>query len=155
MLGWFRTHTEALQAVSAVATVLVALVALVGVKVQLDEADRVQALQSARGAYLAQQALAVQNPKLAQPADACALMASADGVAYESYVTHLLFTAEQMLDVSEGWEPTFLYEFQPHSAYLCAYSRDLNASAALHNLMERFTADTCAAAPRCPGDTGP
>lgn len=131
-------------------TAMVAVGALVGVKVQIDANDRAQALQSARAAYLAQQALAVQNPKFAQPQAACSLLESPDAMAYESFVTHLLFTAEQMLTVTEGWEPTFLYEFMPHATYLCQNARSLNVTVELQALLTRFEAESCAAVPSCP-----
>ena len=143
-MGWFTRHAEALQALSALVTALVALVALIGVKLQIDASDRAQALQSARGAYLAQQALAVQSPRFAQPDDACALLASAEGNAYEAFVTHLLFAAEQTLEVQAGWEPTFLDEFTPHAAYLCTFGDGLNTTEAMHALLARFRADHCA-----------
>lgn len=154
MTGWLRRNAEAIEALAGVATALITAVALIGVKIQIDEAERVQALQSARAAYLAQQSLSAQYPKFAQPADACALMASNEANAYEAYVTHLLFTAEQMLDVSEGWEPTFLYEFLPHKAYLCQNARSLNTTLELRNLLDTFEEQSCAEVPRCPSGEG-
>jgi hypothetical protein len=143
-MGWVKRHAEAMQALSALVTMLVALAALIGVKVQIDASDRAQALQSARGAYLAQQALAVQTPRFAQPDDACALLTSPEGNAYEAFVTHLLFTAEQTLAVQQGWEPTFLSEFAPHAAYICTFSDQLNTTEDMHALLAQFRADHCA-----------
>lgn len=148
-MGWVKRQAEAIQALSALVTMLVALAALIGVKVQIDASDRAQALQSARGAYLAQQALAVQTPRFAQPDDACALLASPEGNAYEAFVTHLLFTAEQTLAVQQGWEPTFLSEFTPHAAYICTFADQLNTTDDMHALLARFRADHCASQPPC------
>lgn len=154
MPGWLQRNAKIIEATSAMATALAAFVALVGVKIQIDEAAHVQALQSARAAYLAQQALAVQNPKFVAPVNACALMASADGPAYEAFVTHLLFTAEQMLEVSAGWETTFHDEFLPHAAYLCRNADALNASEALEHLLAEFAREACADVPPCGQDAG-
>lgn len=150
MAGWLRRNAEGVEAAAAVVTACVAVAALVGVKVQIDASDRSQALQGARSAYLAQQALAVQNPRFARPADACALIASADGAAYEAFVSHLLFTAEQALAVQEGWDQTFLAEMEPHVAYLCANLAEINATVDVHALLARFASAHCADAPQCP-----
>jgi hypothetical protein len=150
MIDWLKRNASAVEAGSALATAVVAIAALVGVKLQIDASDRAQALQSARSAYLAQQALSVQYPKFANPEDACALLASPDGAAYEAYVTHLLFTAEQTLAVQTGWERTFDYEMQPHATYICGNLEQINATAELHELMGSFAAAHCAAVPACP-----
>lgn len=148
-MGWVKRHAEAIQALCGFGTLLLALAALIGVKVQIDASDRAQALQSARGAYLAQQALAVQTPRFAAPADACVLLASPEGNAYEAFVTHLLFTAEQTLAVQQGWEPTFLSEFAPHAAYICTFADQLNSTDDMHALLARFRDAHCATQPPC------
>ncbi len=148
-MGWIKRFAEVIQTLSALFTVLIALAALIGVKVQIDASDRAQALQSARGAYLAQQALAVQTPRFAQPADACVLLTSPEGNAYEAFVTHLLFTAEQTLAVQQGWEPTFLAEFAPHAAYICTFADQLNTTDELKGLLARFRSDQCTDQPPC------
>jgi hypothetical protein len=150
MIAWLKRNASAVEAGSALATAMVAIAALVGVKLQIDASDRAQALQSARAAYLAQQALSVQYPKYADPEDACALLASSDGAAYEAYVTHLLFTAEQTLATQNGWEQTFEYEMQPHQTYICGNLEQINATTELHDLIGRFAATHCATVPACP-----
>ena len=149
MAGWFKRNAEAIEAASALVTALVAVAALVGVKLQIDASDRSQALQSARGAYLAQQALSVQFPKFVEPEDACALLASPEGAAYEAYVTHLIFTAEQTLAVQSGWEPTFLEELAPHAEFVCRNLATMNAGAELQLLLGDFAAAHCPAVPAC------
>ena len=47
---WLQRNAKIIEATSAMATALAAFVALVGVKIQIDEAAHVQALQSARAA---------------------------------------------------------------------------------------------------------
>ena len=52
--------------------------------------------------------------------DYSAILVSPDGGAYVAFIDHLLYSAEQMLEVSEGWEPTFLEQFAPHTDYVCS-----------------------------------
>jgi hypothetical protein len=100
-MRWLSCHAPSVEAVAATVTALVAVAALIGVKFQLDEADRLQKAQSAREAHLA---LAATLPQFAQPGDACQLIQSDQAGAYSAFVDHLLYSAEQMLEVSEGWE---------------------------------------------------
>lgn len=143
MRGWLERNATALGAFGTLIAGIAALLALVGIWAQIRAADHAQALQTARSAYLAQQALAVANPGFAQPEDACALLASDKGNAYEAYVTHLLFTAEQVLAVEPGWEKTFLYDMQAHAPYLCSYANQINATDRLAALVGQFTATGC------------
>jgi aminopeptidase N len=150
IIAWLICNASAVEAGSALGTARVALAALVGVKLQIDASDRAQALQTARAAHLAQQALSVRYPKYADPEDACALLASSDGAAYEADVTHLLFTAEQTLATQNGWEQTFACEMQPHQAYTCGNLEQITATTELRDLMGRFAATHCATDPACP-----
>jgi hypothetical protein len=91
----------------------------------------------------------VQFPKFVEPEDACALLASPEGAAYEAYVTHLIFTAEQTLAVQSGWEPTFLEELAPHAEFVCRNLATMNAGAELQLLLGDFAAAHCPAVPAC------
>lgn len=119
-MSWFSRNTKTIEAASAIVTAVVALAALVGIKVQLDAADTIQRAQSAREAYRSHLALAASMPDFALPADACKLMEGEKAGAYAAFVDHLLYSAEQMLDVEPGWEATFSSALEPHASYLCS-----------------------------------
>jgi len=107
-MGWWSKHAESIEAFAAMVTACVAIAALIGAKIQLDHNDLIQRQQSARDAYRAHLALAASQPQFARPADACTLFQSPDGGAYAAHVDHLLYSAEQMLTVEDGWSVTFL-----------------------------------------------
>lgn len=148
-MRWWSQNTANIEAVAAVVTAVVAVVALLGVKLQIDEADRLQQIQSARDAYRGHLALAVASPKFAQPADACALIDSTDGGAYAAFVDHLLYSAEQMLVIDKNWQATFLHELKPHADYLCSESASLGETAEIAALLETFRSNSCQAQPSC------
>jgi hypothetical protein len=148
MSWWFR-NAESIEAGAALVTAVVAVVALVGIKYQLDEADRLQQAQSARDAYRAHLALAANLPQFARPQDACSLVASSDGGAYEAFVDHLLYSAEQMLAVHDGWERTFLSALDLHTVYLCSSNAPLGETDDTVQLLNRFRATACSAKPDC------
>ena len=149
-MDWLKKNSTAIQSIAAISTAIIAIAALIGVKIQLDEADRLQNLQSAREAYRAHLALAISNPDLAEPADTCTLLSSPKAAAYTAFIDHLLYTAEQMLDVEENWEATFKAELQPHLAYLCSQKGpDGDTSAVLNLLTEFKSGDACAKVVHC------
>ena len=148
-MSWFSRHAESIEAGAALTTAVVAIVALVGVKFQLDAADRLQQAQSARDAYRAHLALASSLPQYARPQDACSLITSDQGGGYEAFVDHLLYSAEQMLAVSEGWEATFLSELSVHTDYLCSGDAPLGETDDTVQLLNTFRANTCPATPAC------
>ena len=89
-MSWFNRNAHAIEACAAMLTALVAVAALIGVKVQLDEADRLQREQSAREAYRAHLAMTATLPDFADPQDGCELLASPNGGSYVAFVDHLL-----------------------------------------------------------------
>ena len=88
-------------------------------------------------------------PDLADPVDACALMKGKQAAAYDAYVSHLLYAAEQMLDQSPDWEAQFLRDLEPHRAYICTYHADFLTDGGLDRLLTRFVAEECPATPSC------
>lgn len=144
MKGWLERNAAALGALLAG---VVAVLGLGGIWWQIRAAEQAQALRTARGAYLAQQALAVANPAFAQPGAVCALLASDRGNAHEAFVAHLLFTAEQVLAVEAGWERTMLYEMEAHSDYLCRFGGQINGTDRLTALIGVFADAHCTAPP--------
>jgi hypothetical protein len=150
-MSWLSRHAPSVEAVAATMTALVAVAALIGVKFQLDEADRLQKAQSAREAYRSHLALAATLPQLAQPNDACQLIQSDQAGAYASFVDHLLYSAEQMLDVSEGWEETFLTQLAVHGDYICAVDGPVGETEDTVRLILRFKSLSCPALTTCQG----
>jgi hypothetical protein len=145
-MTWLSRNAAAIEAVAASVTALTAVLAVVGVVVQLRATDATSRAQSAREAYAAHLALAVTNPDFAAPADACALAASAKGGAYAAYLDHLLYAAEQMLAVEDGWEPTFEAALHPHAAMLCNAQADTSE---MTDILADFRARICTDAPVC------
>jgi len=148
-VSWLRRNADAVEAAAAVVTALIAVVALVGIKLQLDAADRLQRAQSARDAFRAHLALSVNNPGFTAPDDACALLATAQGPAYSAYVEHLLYAAEQMLSVAEGWDPVFNAHLQPHTAYICQFVTMNDYDTDLAGVLAQFQSDQCPVEPIC------
>ncbi|WP_424976600.1 hypothetical protein [Dinoroseobacter sp. S124A] len=148
-MGWWTKHASGIEAMAALVTACVAIAALVGAKIQLDHADLVQREQSARDAYRAHLALAATRPEFARPIDACQLVQSDEGGAYIAFVDHLLYSAEQMLAVEEGWSLTFLDQLAPHQDYLCSLEGILPLEDGVAALMDRFTDAYCPVEPVC------
>ncbi len=148
-MSWLSRNAPQIEACAAVVTALVAVVAIVGVKIQLDAADDLQRAQSARDAYRAHLSLATSHGDLARPANACTLLAGPQGGAYIAFVDHLLYSAEQMLAVSEGWEPTFLDQLEPHIEYLCAADGPRGETEATIRLLTQFRTSECPDTPTC------
>ncbi|TRW96620.1 hypothetical protein FNJ84_11070 [Paracoccus sp. M683] len=148
-MTWLARHAQSIQAGSAILTAIVALAALIGVKVQLDQADRVQREQSAREAYRAHLSLAASMPDFAQPQDACRLLVSGQGGAYVAFVDHLLYSAEQMLAISEGWQRSFLDELAVHRDYLCMAEGPAGETEEMHALLSQFRNTACPTDPIC------
>lgn len=148
-MSWFSRHSGSIEAAAALCTALVAVAALIGVKVQLDEADRLQKEQSAREAYRSHLALAATMPRFAEPADACEVLASDQGGAYTAFVDHLLYSAEQMIVVSEGWERTFLERLESHRDYICSLIGPSGETEETAELLARFKAENCTTTPSC------
>ena len=94
-------------------------------------------------------ALAVTVPDLAEPADLCAVMTGKQAPAYDAFVSHLLYAAEQMLDQSPEWEPQLRRDLEPHLIYICAYQQDFLTDGALDRLLVRIVAEDCPDAPKC------
>lgn len=110
-----------LQAASAVITALAAVLALIVIPWQLREAERLQQAQSARDIYRDFLNLTVQKPEVATT-DLCQTTDTRERVAYEAYVDHLLYTAEQVLEVSADWQAPMQAQINRHRPYLCSWT---------------------------------
>jgi len=149
-MSWLSRNAEQIEAVAATVTALVAVAALVGVKLQIDEAERLQQDQSARDAYRAHLALAATLPQFNDPGATCGVLASDQAGAYVAFVDHLLYSAEQMLAVGEGWETTFLDELTTHQDYICAPFGPEADTEETQRLLQVFRQTTCIADVQCP-----
>ena len=149
MWTWLKRNADGVEAGSAAVTALVAVLALLGVVWQVRAASEVQAQQSARDAYRNHLALAVTVPELAEPQDACAVMAGEKAPAYDAFVGHLLYAAEQMLEVDPSWKTVFERELQPHAAYICRYQEEFLTFGELDRVMKRFVREHCPTTPPC------
>lgn len=148
-MKWFSRNVGSIQAIAAIATTTIALIALVGVKYQLDAADELQRAQSARDSYRSHLALAVGNPKYAIPDDVCSLFAGNERGAYTAFVDHLIYSAEQMLEVEEGWEATFTEALKPHSIYVCSFISDTGQTPKLATFLQEFKTSMCRSKTSC------
>lgn len=148
-MNWLSRNAESIEAIAATLTAVVAVAALIGVKFQLDETDRLQKSQSARDSYRAHLSLAVTHPDFAQPVNACSLLGSEKSGAYQAFVDHLLYSAEQMLSVDPGWEATFLNQLDPHASYLCSDFAPLGETHETDAMLAGFRKTACTAAVKC------
>jgi hypothetical protein len=139
-----------LQTLSAVVTALAALVALIVIPLQIRANDRLQQAQSARDIYRDFLNLTIQRPEIATT-DICTTEDPARRLAYEAYVDHLLYTAEQVLGVSAEWEPVMSAALARHQTYLCTWDEAelVPFSPALASLLNSAR-HTCPTAPPCP-----
>lgn len=119
--AFLTKHALVLQAGGALVTALAAVLALIVVPWQIWAADRVQQAQSARDIYRDFLNLTVQKPEVAAT-DLCQVSAPTVRVAYEAYVDHLLYTAEQVMDVSDDWTSPMQAQLDRHRPYLCSWS---------------------------------
>ena len=148
-MNWFSKNAGAIEAAAAIATAILALVALIGVKYQLDAADDVQRAQSAREAYRSHLTLGVAHPEYALPEDACGLLNGRQAGSYGSFVDHLLYSAEQMLEVEPGWETTFTEALEPHAAYVCTAESSVGSTERMKVFLDGFREKNCKSSPKC------
>lgn len=147
-MTWLQRNAPTLEAVAAIITAMVALAALIGVKYQLDTAEHIQRATTARDTFRTHLALAATQSQFAQP-DACDLLASDTAVSYMSFVDHLLYSAELMLETEDGWDNVFLNHLTPHAAYICGDAAPLGDTDKVAALLTKFRAQTCQSTEIC------
>jgi hypothetical protein len=147
-MSWVTRHSEAIQATTAMVTASMAVLAVAGVLLQMRAAERTSRAQTAREAYATHLTTAVANPDFAYPPDACALIASPKGPAYQAFVDHLLYSAELMLADAAGWEETFFEALIPHAVLICG-DRAGDDTASITLILKDFRAQICPATPDC------
>ena len=141
-MRWFDKKAHVIEAVAALVTAFVAVAALIGVKVQLDATEDIQLSTTARDTYRSHLVLAIEHPEFAQPA-ACEVLESDNAVGYRSFVNHLLYSAELMLQVDDGWDPVFLSELAPHADYICSPSGPIGDTKQVADLLTQFRGLVC------------
>ncbi len=149
-MTWLRRNAETIEAVAATVTALTAICALVGVSLQLRATDAIARAQSARQAYATHLTLAVAHPTFAAPTDACALLRSDRAASYSAFVDHLLYAAEQMLAVEDGWGATFEAALAPHGAYICLPDGAWGDTPETQALLDVFRVRHCSTQTTCP-----
>ena len=147
-MGWFSKNAASIEAASALVTACVAVIAVFGVKWQIDANAAQQASQSARDIYREHLTLSVANPQFSEP-DVCTLLASDQSPAYEAYVDHLLYTAEQILDTQSEWQDTISERLDPHADYFCAADNWQGYTPAVAALIADTRATHCSAQKTC------
>lgn len=151
LLNWFDKHGSAIQGIGTIATAFIAMAALVGVKLQIDAGAKSQQEQSARDIYREFLNLSISKPEFAEP-NYCAIKASPQYSAYLNYVEYLLYTSEQMLAVSPGWEPALAEHLAAHEQYICGAKNWSDYPENVRAMVERFRIKACKVPmPPCPG----
>ncbi|MGC1495214.1 MAG: hypothetical protein WA790_05345 [Sulfitobacter sp.] len=118
-MNWLTRHAAPLEALAALITACVAIAALVAIPWQIRATATLQAEQSARDIYREFVALSVQKPQFAEP-DYCALKGDAEQVtAYRYYVEYLLYTAEQVVEITDEWVPVMAGHLDQHTDFIC------------------------------------
>lgn len=148
-MNWWSRQAGAIEAFASTITAIVAVVALIGVKYQLDAADGLQRSQSARDAYRSHLALASTQPEFAKPENACLLISGEKAGSYTAFVDHLLYSAEQMLEVEDGWRSTFTEALEPHSAYMCSKNAPSWNTPEMTSFLDEFEENHCAISIAC------
>jgi hypothetical protein len=146
---WLGKNQQPIQASAAILAALLAIATVAGVKWQMDATARLQKEQSARDIYREYLNISIAKPEFAQP-DYCALSASPQFAAYESYVAYLLYAGEQVLVLGDGWPDVLHGEIERHSGYLC--SADYQATdydPAVAAVVGRVRAEQCEAIQPC------
>jgi len=150
MHAFLTRHALVLQAGGALVTALAAVVALIVVPWQIREADRLQQAQSARDIYRDFLNLTVQKPEVAAT-DLCSVTGAQQRIAYEAYVDHLLYTAEQVLAVSDDWRAPMQAQLERHRAYVCGWDEaELQAFSEPVVAVLQATRQACKAVQACP-----
>jgi hypothetical protein len=137
---WLQENANLLGASAAV-------LALGGVWAQIEASKNQQALQSARDAYRSHLSLSIEKPLFAAPSDVCQFIRE-ENVAYDAFVAHLLYAAEQMLEQKPDWTEVFRRELAPHEAYICHYRSEFLTDGPLDEMLQEIVA-VCPEKPIC------
>ncbi len=117
--AWLGTNHQSIQALAAILAGILAVGTVIGVKWQIDASARLQKEQSARDIYREYLNISMSRPEFAAP-DFCKIAASPQYPAYESYITYIMYTAEQVFALGNGWDAVMQAEMEPHAGYFCS-----------------------------------
>jgi hypothetical protein len=146
---WLGTNHQSIQALAAILAGILAVGTVIGVKWQIDAAARLQKEQSARDIYREYLNISMAKPEFADP-DYCKISASSQFAAYESYMAYLLYTAEQVFALGEGWDTVMGAEMESHAGYLCSADyRSDDYDPKVRALAEGIRAKQCPAIKPC------
>jgi hypothetical protein len=136
---------------TSLATSVTAIATSFSILLQFHLSGEEDQAQAARAAYAEHLTLAVANPDLSVPVDACALLASGRGGAYAAFVDQLIVAGSLMIEVEPDWAPTLDDALAAHAAYVCSEPDAGDSTAEIAALLSEFRARVCAAQPPCPG----
>lgn len=152
VLAWFKRHAEAIGAIGTILMALAAVAAAIFVPLQIAANDRTSREQTAKEIYREFLNITIQRPELAVP-QSCRATDPLRQRAYQAYVDYLLYTAEQVLDLSpEDWRDTVAAQLVPHRAYLCSFDTGDMAAMTLQvaDLVATLQTECETRAPDCP-----
>lgn len=149
LFAWADRHHHAISSLSALGTLIFAIAAIGGTYWQIESSRQLQQQQSARDIYREYLNLSANKPEFSQP-DYCALQASPQFAAYESYVAYLLYAGEQTVALGADWTNVIRGELERHTAYLCSanYEPD-DYEESVADLVSALQRDSCAAITPC------
>ena len=152
VLAFFKRHAEAIGAIGTILMALAAVAAAIFVPLQIAANDRTSREQAAREIYREFLNITIQRPELAAP-QSCPAADPLRQRAYQAYVDYLLYTAEQVLDLSpEDWRDTVAAQLAPHRAYLCGFEASDMAAMTVQvaDLVAALQTGCETIAPECP-----
>ena len=152
MMAWLKRHAEAIGAIGTILMAVAAVAAAILVPFQIAANDRTSREQAAREIYREFLNITIQRPELAA-AQTCPASDPLRQRAYQAYVDYLLYTAEQVLDLSpEDWRDTVAAQLAPHRAYLCGFDTGDMAAMTVQvaDLVAALQTDCETVTPDCP-----
>lgn len=148
-MAWFARNTDNIEAGAAIVTALVAALALVGVKWQIDMAQQRELEQGARDLYREHLALSMQYPQYSAPG-ACPSFSAQEETAYDAYVTHLIYTAEETSAAHPSWGPVMAQALAPHAAFICdSLGEQMSVTNSVNAMLAKIAVTACADLPVC------
>ncbi|MGB7318593.1 MAG: hypothetical protein WBC85_11570, partial [Planktotalea sp.] len=105
--------------------------------------------QGARDLYREHLALSMQYPQFSDPGT-CPAFSETEQIAYEAYVTHLIYTAEETSAADPSWGPVMEGALTLHAPFICA---SIGSETALTDPVARMLAkiavSACSEIPEC------
>lgn len=148
-MSWLQRNANAVQAVIAASTPILAILAIVGVYWQID-ASRTQAeAASAREIYRELVSISMERPELTDPGR-CPAFSERELIQYGGYMEYLLYTAEQVLNVTPEWGDVFQEHFENHADFMCTPGDWTGYSPPVQSIIATFQSQHCSQLSACP-----